>query len=362
VSAASGARREDELRRGVSDADVTRFEAEEFAPRYRWMRNAHLHTIAGNYWRRRSALPAAESDEIAVAPLREHWPAGSVVCECHWQAEDVRAERLTVLLLHGLGGSAHSRYIVGNANKAWRAGYNVIRMNMRGCGGVEAKAPTIYHCGLADDVRRVLEFYAEKYGLQRVAAVGYSMGGNLVLNYVGEEGADAPEWLMGCAAVSPSIDLDACSAALHERRNRMYEWKFLRSLRKSYARKVERFPEYFAKDSARKARSLREFDTRVVARYAGFDDAEDYYARTSAANVIARIAVPTLVIHAEDDPFIRLTEETRGQLLANSWIRLVETEHGGHCAFMARPESSAYDGYWAERTLLRFLTMAAQAD
>ena len=140
--------------------------------------------------------------------------------------------------------------------------------------------------------------------------------------------------------------------ALHHRVNRLYEAHFLKSLRRRMQRKATLYPQFELRH-LRGVRSLREFDDRITARYCGFANAEDYYQRSAAANVLDRIAVPTLVIHADDDPFIRVRPETRDKLLRNPHITYVETRRGGHCAFLAQP--NGYDGRWAERQAIAFL-------
>jgi predicted alpha/beta-fold hydrolase len=156
--------------------------------------------------------------------------------------------------------------------------------------------------------------------------------------------------------VSPAVDLDASADALHLPVNRLYELKFLHNLLNRYRRKAMLFPRAYDRNRATGIRSLREFDDRVTALYSGFSSAQDYYDRAAAARVVDRIAVPTLVLHALDDPFVRLTPESRDKLNANPKITLIESERGGHCAFLAQPDmTNGYDGYWAEHTLLRFL-------
>jgi predicted alpha/beta-fold hydrolase len=310
-----------------------------------------LQTIVGNFLPRPAFRLAAVSETVEVDPA----DGSRVLCHCHWQAEPERAARLTVVLVHGLEGSSDSRYIQGIAARAWGAGYNVVRMNMRTCGGTEMLTPTLYHSGLSGDVGVVVRHYAKRFGLERVALVGYSMGGNQVLKLAGEWGNRAP--LCAVAAVCPAIDLAPGSDALHEPVNRLYEWKFLHSLMARYRRKVELFPRIYATQKAiGPVRSIREFDNKIVARYWGFRDADDYYDRSASANVVDKIAVPTLILRAEDDPFIRLLPETRAKLLANPYLNLVETLHGGHCAYLSRDPGNEI--HWAEATVMRFLLAA----
>jgi len=318
-----------------------------FVPR-RGLSNGHLQTIVGNYLPR----PPFRVDGVAEAVEVDAADGSRVVCHCHWQAEAERARRLTVVLVHGLEGSSESRYVQGIASRAFEAGFNAIRMNMRNCGGTDDLTPTLYHSGLSGDVGAVVRHYTRQFSLQRVALVGYSMGGNLVLKLAGEWGNQAP--LCAVAAVCPAIDLAVGADALHEPLNWAYEWRFLRGLRTRYARKRELFPDrYVAAAEIGAVRSIREFDHKIVSRYCGFRDADDYYYRAASARVVDRIAVPTFILQAADDPFIRLFSETRAKLLANPQITFVETRHGGHCAYLSRDAGNEI--HWAEATIIRFL-------
>ena len=319
-------------------------EFEPFVPR-RYLRNRHAMTLAGNFLPRKSNLPEPEEKLFAVAADIQ------VMCHCHWQAEP--AGRATVIIVHGLEGSSESQYVIGTGSKAWAAGMNVVRMNMRNCGGTEKLTPTLYHSGLSGDVGAVLRALVEEKKLVSVGLVGYSMGGNLVLKLAGDWGRDkaTPRELKAVAAVSPAADLGPSADAMHQLDNRMYEYKFLWSLMRRLRYKVELFPELY-RMPARFPRTIREWDHVVTAPYCGFTGADDYYHRAAAARVIDKIAVPTLIINALDDPFIRLMPETRAKIAGNPNITLLESEHGGHCAFLA--SANGYDGRWAERQMIRF--------
>ena len=330
---------------GAINADLRSFE-----PR-RGLTNTHLQTIVDNFYPRPRFKCASTSEIVEVDPAN----GSRVLCHCDWQPEPVRAARLTVLLVHGLEGSSDSRYIRGIAARAWDAGCSVIRMNMRNCGDTDGLTPTLYHSGLSGDVGAVIRHYGELYELERVALVGYSMGGNLVLKLAGEWGNRAP--LCAVATVCPAIDLAAGSDALHEPQNRIYEWRFLRGLMRRFRRKAALFPRIYEPRGIGPVRSLREFDDRIVARYCGFSDADDYYYRAASARVVDRIAVPTLIVRAMDDPFIRILPETRAALLANPHVALIETKHGGHCAFLSRDRGE--DIHWAEATVMRYLLRVA---
>jgi hypothetical protein len=304
-----------------------------------------LQTLAGNFLRRRNELPMAEERFFQVEPEVQ------VLCHCHWQRD--RRTAMTLIIVHGLEGSSESNYVIGTGSKAWRAGMNVVRMNMRNCGGTERLGPTLYNSSMSADVGVVTETLVREESLHKIALAGFSMGGNLVLKLLGEWGKDAPPQVKAGIGVSPAMDLSASADALHDAGNRIYEWHFLRGLRNRIRRKAVLYPGRYDLQYLRGIRSLREFDDQITARYCGFAGAQDYYTRAASANVLDRIAVPTLIIHAEDDPFIRVLPLTRQKLLTNPHITYVETAHGGHCAFLA--ESSGYDGRWAERQAIAFL-------
>jgi uncharacterized protein len=206
---------------------------------------------------------------------------------------------------------------------------------------------------LSGDVMAVAQNLISKDGVTRFALVGFSMGGNLVLKAAGEWGKEAPRELRAVVAVCPAVDLAASADALHLGGNRLYEWYFLWKLRRRLREKARLFPNHFDVSRLRGVGTLREFDDKVTAYYCGFTGADDYYARAAAANVVDRISVPTFILHAANDPFIRILPETRRKILGNPHITFLETPDGGHCSFLAGADG--YDGRWAEREVVSFL-------
>jgi uncharacterized protein len=331
-------------RPGSEASRASDFFGEPFDPRPPF-RSGHAQTLVGNFLPRGSDLSAAEDRLFQVEPDVQ------VLCHCHWQT--ARERTMTLIIVHGLEGSSESGYVIGTGSKAWRAGMNVVRMNMRNCGGTERLGPTLYNSGMSADVGAVGKTLIEQDGLQELAFAGFSMGGNLVLKLLGEWGAQAPPQVKAAVGISPAMDLAASADALHDRANRIYEMKFLWGLRRRIQRKAALYPEHFDTRYLRGVRSLRDFDDRITARYCGFLNAQDYYTRAASTRVLEQIAVPTLVLHANDDPFIRVLPETREKLRRNPHITYIETEHGGHCAFLA--EANGYDGRWAERQAIAFI-------
>ena len=307
-----------------------------------------MQTIASFLLPRRIKLPPPEERLIEVEP------GIAVRCWSYWQSQRERA--LTLIVVHGLEGSTESQYMLGMARHGMAAGMNVVLMNQRNCGGMDHCAPTLYNSSRSPDVAAVVRHVIDHDKVPSFALVGFSMGGNLVLKLAGEWGTEAPKQFRAVAAVSAAIDLAASADALHEIGNRIYERYFLVQLSRRFRRKVKLFPGEFDVLRLRGINSVRAFDDRVTAYYCGFTSADDYYARAAAANVIDRIVAPALIIHAANDPFIRVRPETRRRILANPHIRFIETSDGGHCAFIGEPNGDqADDGRWAEREVVEFL-------
>ena len=311
-----------------------------------------MQTLGSFLLPRQIHLPRGEERLVAVAP------GIKVRCWCHWQKVNP-TQALTLIAVHGLEGSSESQYMTGMARNALAAGMNVVLMNQRNCGGMDHCAPTLYNSSLSADVAAVAGNVIETERISRFALAGFSMGGNLVLKCAGEWGNDAPREFRAVAAVCPAMDLAASADALHEPANRIYEWYFLLRLFRRMRTKAKFFPKDFDVKRLRGVTSLRLFDDRVTAYYCGFTGADDYYARAAAANVVDRVAVPGLIIHAANDPFIRVQPETLKKIAANPNLTYVETADGGHCAFLGEPDGNGYDGCWAEREVVEFVKSAA---
>lgn len=327
----------------ATESTVSR-NAAEFRPR-RFLRGGHVQTIASFLMPRRFSLRPPEERLVEVEP------GIHVLCHCHWQQE--RRSVLTVILVHGLEGSSESKYMLGIAEKGMAIGMNVIRMNQRTCGGTDRLAATLYHSGRSGDVAAVAKSLVECDRVSRFALCGFSMGGNLVLKAAGEWGSSPPAEFAAVAAVCPSLDLAASADALHAPVNRLYERYFLWKLKSRMRAKARCFPGKYDLTRMRGVKSLREFDDKVTAFYCGFEGASDYYARAASSNVVDKISVPAFILHANNDPFIRILPETRRKIAANPNITFLETKDGGHCSYIG--ERNGYDGHFAERVVLDFL-------
>ena len=291
------------------------------------------------------SLPAPSERLFDVAPDTK------VMAHCHWQPS--AGERPALVVLHGLEGSSSAHYMRGIADKAQRAGFNVVLLNQRNCGGTEALAAGLYHSGLTHDVDRVIRELAERDGITQVVVAGYSLGGNLALKLAGDYGTSPLPQLRGVCAVSPVMELEECVRALERRQNIAYQWNFVRGLKARMRRKVRCHPESFSLDPLRRVRTVRDFDEVYTAPHFGFRDATDYYHRASAMRVIDRIRVPALVITAEDDPFVPTGPFRDPRVTGNPNLRVVITRYGGHCGFLCDAVNGD-DGYWAEARVLDF--------
>ena len=299
-------------------------------------------------WARRRRFPQLPEPEPRYFDVAQD---ARVLAHCHWQPE--RSLRPAIILLHGLEGSSHAHYMAGISNKAWTAGWNVVRLNQRNCGNTEHLSRGLYHSGLTHDALFVMRELIERDHISSIALAGYSLGGNLALKLAGDLGEAAPPELAAVCAVSPTLDLACCVDALERRSNFVYQWNFVRNLKARMRRKAAAFPGAFSLEPLRRVWTVRGFDEAYTAPHHGFRDAADYYHRASALRVIDRIRVPTLIITAEDDPFVPDAPFRGPEVAGNRHITLVITPNGGHCAYLER-RSGEYDGYWAEREILRF--------
>jgi predicted alpha/beta-fold hydrolase len=309
-------------------------------------------------WARRRAWPTFPPSEPRFFDVAAD---ARVLAHCNWQPG--RKDAPTLLILHGLEGSSDAHYMRGLADKAFGRGFNVVRLNMRNCGGTEHLSRGLYHSGLTGDPRSVIEQLRDADGLRTFVVAGYSMGGNVTMKLAGELGATRLPEVKAFAAVSPVIELEACVQAIERRENRIYEWNFCRNLQSRMRRKARAFPGAFDLDGLWKVWSIRAFDDRYTAPHHGFAGAEDYYYRASAMRVIDKVARPALILSAADDPFVPPQIFDAPAVRNNPNITTMITSCGGHCAFVesaafARApagEPSGYDGYFAERVVVDFL-------
>lgn len=312
-----------------------------------------MMTIVMNFWKRQFRHLNRAPVESRLFDVGE---GSKILARCHWQPD--RAHRATILIIHGLEGSAERAYAKGIAEKGWLAGFNVVRMNVRNCGDTEHLTPTLYDSGLSRDLGPVVDGILQELGKPagKIFFIGFSMGGNQALKFAGEHGANAPDWLRGIVAISPALDLAACADAIHRGFNQVYEKRFLWSLLRRIKKKARLYPGRFDLSRIRLVHTLRDFDEVFTGPYQHYGTADQYYAKASAVRVIDAIQVPTLIIHAKNDPFVPFTSFQRPELLNNPRIEMLTPEYGGHVGFVAAGNSngSGEDRYWSENRAIEF--------
>jgi len=275
-----------------------------------------------------------------------------VAADCHWQPRPW--DHATLIALHGLNGSSDAHYMRGLAAKAFERGLNVLRLNQRNCGDTERLSAGLFHSGLTADAAHVVHELTTVDGLPAIVVAGYSLGGNLALKLAAEYGAHPPGTLRAVAAVSPIVEIGECVRALERPGNVLYQWNFVKDLKRRMRRKARFRPGRFDLTKLAAIRTVREFDEAYTAPYFGFRNADDYYHRASSIRIVERIAVPTLVITAEDDPFVPSLPFRDRKLAGNPHIDLRVCEHGGHCGFVGA-STPVDDGYWAETQIVDFV-------
>lgn len=319
-----------------------------FTPHAIW-RSGHAQTIVGYLTPRRSRLRRAHAE--SEARLFQVAPDAQMLALCRWQPE--RTNRPTLILLHGLEGSSESVYMLGTADKAFARGFNTIRVNMRNCANTEHLTPTLYHSGLSADIRAITSELIVADKLPRLYLCGFSMGGNIMLKLAGELGAHALPEIRAVCAVSPSLDLRACALAIEHPSNRLYRKRFVRSLHARLRRKAELYPDRYDTAALAGVRTVRDFDEAYTAPHAGFRDADDYYAQSSALFRLADVRRPVLIVHAQDDPFVPFSSFAHPAVSDNPHVALLAPTGGGHVGFVGR-RANGEDRFWAENRVVEF--------
>jgi predicted alpha/beta-fold hydrolase len=318
-----------------------------------WLRSTHLQTLGAAIplW-----APPRAFRPVEVERLRFPLPLGGALHACAWWQRRERPGPAAILV-HGVGGSSESRYVVRAAVSLHRAGWSVVRLDLRGAGGSIPDAPHLYHAGLTEDVRVAVDHVAARPQVDGVVLVGFSLGGSVVLRHAGEVGDSGPGPLRAVVAMSAPLDLVQVTRAIERLRSLPYHLYVLRNLvaqAKAFARAHPARARYETTALGR-LRSVRAYDGHVIAPMHGFASAEDYYARASAGPVVERIRLPTLIVHAEDDPMVP-AETVRAWLRkAPRELEQVWTQRGGHVGWFAGLDEASWVDTWAMDLARAFL-------
>ena len=308
----------------------------------------HRQTLLG-YWLRRHLRWPLPVEELIV----EAEPGVRLLVRATWQPGP-REARPALVIVHGLGGSDTSAYVLSTGCLAYARGWHVLRANMRGAGDGEALCAKLYNAGLDGDLLAVLKRAASL--VPRLGVVGFSLGGNLTLLAAGRRRAELPAAVRALAAVCAPLDLAACADALERPDNGLYEYYFMRSLVATYRRRQALLPHLYEAGRERRVRSVRAFDERITAPYGGYRDAAEYYARSSSGPWLASIDRPTLIVNAADDPMVPVASTQHWPLPASGVVSRETTSTGGHVGFVGRASAPGF--FWAAERFLGFLEEA----
>jgi predicted alpha/beta-fold hydrolase len=286
---------------------------------------------------------------------RERWdtPDGDFI-DVHRLEGPIDAPRL--FMLHGLEGTIRSHYVAGFFAEAQRRGWSADLLIFRGCGDELNRARRFYHSGETTDLAFALERVSREHPRAPLMLAGVSLGGNVLLKFLGERGHELSGWVRGAAAISVPFDLERGAKFISRGFSTVYGRHFVRSLRRKAFAKLERYPDLFDADALHRVQSLHEFDDTVTAPIHGFDDAHDYYSRSSSLGFLDKIRVPTFLLSAIDDPFLppEVLDEVREIADRNACLSLEFTAEGGHVGFVSgRLPWKAW--YYAEWRVCEFL-------
>jgi len=266
----------------------------------------------------------------------ERWdtPDGDFI-EVHRLAASPGAPRL--LFLHGLEGTVRSHYVAGFFEEAIRRSWAADLMIFRGCGSEPNRAPRFYHSGETTDLAFVLDRVVREHPESPIVVAGVSLGGNVLLKFLGEHSRALPRQLRAAAAISVPFDLERGARFIGQGFSRVYDRHFLHTLRPKALAKLQRYPDLFDRSKLERATSIFDFDDAVTAPVHGFVDAHDYYAHSSSISFLSAIRLPTLLLSAADDPFLptAVLDTVREIASGNPALSLEFPKHGGHVGFVA---------------------------
>jgi predicted alpha/beta-fold hydrolase len=314
-----------------------------------WIRGGHAQTLWGKFFRRRPPLPIR----------RERWdtPDGDFVDVHRLDGAAKNAPRL--VFFHGLEGTIRSHYVFGFFNEARRRGWGADLLIFRGCGDEPNRTPRFYHSGETTDPAFVIDRIRAEFPHAPILLAGVSLGGNVLLKYLGEQGTALSTQIRAAAAVSVPFNLERSCRHISQGFSKIYDRHFLRTLRRKAVAKLTAHPDLFDRSALDRASSIYDFDDAVTAPVHGFASAHDYYSRSSSLGFLATIARPTLLLNAIDDPFLPpvVLNDVREIAGHNSYLTLEFTAHGGHVGFVGG-KWPWHPDYYAERRVCEFLAAA----
>jgi uncharacterized protein len=310
-----------------------------------FLRNGHLQTIYPNLFR--------SVEDITYRRQRIETPDGDFL-DLDWSSIGARRG---VVLAHGLEGNATRPYILGMVRALNHHGWDAVAWNFRGCSGQPNRKLRFYHSGDTPDLHTVLTHALKEVRYEHFALIGFSLGGNVILKYLGEQGRDARSRITAAVTFSVPCDLAGSAHRMARLDNIVYMKRFMRLLREKIQAKMKAFPGEIDDRGYERMRTFEEFDERYTAPLHGFKSAYDYWAEASSKPFLPRIAVPTLLVNALDDPFLSPSCFPYEEAALNPHLFLETPATGGHVGFASFKREGEY---WSESRALAFLRVFAR--
>ena len=313
-----------------------------------WLTNRHMQTVWSTYARRDNPMPFRKE--------RLDTPDDDFLDIYHLDNDPTKPR---AVLLHGLEGSAKSKYIAGVCSQLREHGWNATVIEFRTCGGEMNRARRTYHIGETTDLALVIETLVERNPDQGLYLSGVSLGGNVTMKWFGELGDELPSQVKAGAAVSCPFDLLVSGPELDKTGGGLYLYYFIPKLRKKALAKAELYPDALDIEAVRRAKTFVDFDTVVTAALHGFKDAEDYWARNACGQFLKGIRRPAMILASADDPFNPGSTIPHGEFERNPYLIPQITQQGGHVGFVYGPHPLA-QRYWAEDQVVRYFLKTAE--
>jgi predicted alpha/beta-fold hydrolase len=305
-----------------------------------WLPNGHLQTIYPALFRKISGV--VYQRERMITPDQDF-------LDLDWSLSSSKPQKL-VILSHGLEGNSTKQYIVGMVKLLNQNGFDCLAWNFRSCSGEMNRTSKFYHSGATDDLDLVVE---KGMGYTEIYLMGFSLGGNLTLKYLGEKFRKRSSKIKKAVVFSVPMDLKACSLSIIKRENRVYMHRFLNTLKPKVTEKSRLFPDKISLAKDHLVKTLYDFDDIYTAPLHGFSDASHYYEQCSSQFFVQNIEIPTLIVNADNDPIVPGSSLPLDLIASLENVHLELSSHGGHCGF--RPANVTDGVYWSERKALNFI-------
>ncbi|MEZ7915908.1 MAG: alpha/beta fold hydrolase [Polaribacter sp.] len=264
-----------------------------------------------------------------------------------------------VLLIHGLEGSSKSRYIASTSNHLNNKGLDTVCFNLRSCSGEDNLLLSTYHSGKTEDVAFVIAHLLENYNYDNIVLVGFSLGGNLTLKYLGEYQEKLSSKIKGGVAISVPVDITSAEQEMDKIKNKLYVEIFFKTLKNKILEKAHKFPEYpLNKDKLFKATKFKHLEKLYTVPVFGFESPEDYWKKASSKPYLLKIDRPTLLVNAKDDTFLSSACYPTKAALQSKNFYLEITDYGGHCGFIQSFKTQ--ENTWLEKRISSFISEKIQ--